>query len=149
LLEVNNSYNTLNNSQSDLKIEIEVNGYSNQTELPPKIYMSNSSVVGFHVLVVSISAGRVIKLEWDTGCGECQDNCIEGFCTNPVKDCTLPTANCNIKVYLAWIGTDKYGVYCTSAGSLTSRLRQWALNNLYQQAANLLTTLPDHFKGLW
>jgi len=144
LLEINGSYDYFAN-MSGLTVSVEVNGFSDPT-LQPKIYLTeDGNVVGYFVIVVTIQNGNVTGLQWDDGCYLCPDaaQCSDDFCTNPKGDCnSTATADCNIKLYVAWVGTDMYGSPCTSAGSLTSRLRQFSVTNVYNQAAGILVNIP-------
>jgi hypothetical protein len=54
---------------------------------------------------------------------------------NPVNS----TSNaCDLKVYIAWAGTDANGRYLTSAGRRFSRFRQYGTSTLYQGAMNVI-----------
>jgi len=155
LLNVNGSYDYYQNDTSTVvSASMEVNGFSNDQQLPPSIYLpsDNTNVVGFLVVVVTIANGNVTQLQWDSGCDLCPDatQCVDGFCTTPRSSCIAQPnqvpPNCDLKIYLAWVGTDIYGSSCTSAGSLTSRLRQFSADNVYTQAADIISTLPDRVK---
>jgi len=155
LLNVNGTYDYYENQTSTvISASLEVNGFSNDQQLPPSIYLPSDgvNVVGFLVVVVTLTIGNVTLLLWDSGCDLCPDptQCVDGFCTTPRSSCIAqPDAvppNCDLKIYFAWVGTDIYGSSCTSAGSLTSRLRQFSADNVYNQAADIIVTLPDRVK---
>jgi len=155
LLQVNGSYDYFKNLTEVIEVGVEVNGFANEDQLPRTPYLpDDTTVVGYLVLVVTIANGNVISLQWDTDCSICPDptQCVDGFCTNAKSDCeqsqnsTNVPPNCDLKIYLAWVGTDSNDQSCTSAGSLTSRLRQYSVDNVYDQTSDIITSLPDRIK---
>lgn len=109
-----------------------------QPQVPP-----TSDVYGYIVpywtLIVTLKDGVVDTMEWDDGCYGCSgDQCVEETCSVSIADvgCRNPgsTADCNPKFFIGWYGTDRDGVYLTSAGSRSSRFRQYSLSSAVSSA---------------
>ena len=129
------------------------------TECKP---ISMCTIVPFHTLVVKVDNGVISELEWDEDCSLCShEYCIDGNnCASELSKCSTngtvadgttstslqrgaSNVDCDFKIYVSWSGTDKDGVYLSSAGRRLSQFRRWSINSLYNQAANLdLSELP-------
>lgn len=96
-------------------------------------------IVPFWTLIITLKDGVVEKMEWDDGCIGCKgDQCVEDTCTVSIAEvgCRDPgsKADCNPKFFIGWYGTDKDGVYLTSAGSRFSRFRQYSVSSAFSEA---------------
>lgn len=98
-------------------------------------------VVPFWTLIINVNNGAVSSLTWDDDCSTCDStHCIDGNCAVDIVNCDFyggPT-NCDIKVYVAWSGTDTDGYYFTSEQSTLSRFRQWSIAGAFSSATNFL-----------
>lgn len=108
-------------------------------------------VVGSFSLVVEMERGVPKKLTWIDGCGECAKDtpqagesvfnppahCVTDNCAVPSQDCTDANVPCDIKIYLAWVGTDARGRPSTSSGSLPFNFLQFGLTPAYRAAAGI------------
>lgn len=105
--------------------------------------------VPFWTLVVTMEDGYITKQEWDDDCSLCSLCSVEGTCGEDESICvdyncaSQPVActsrggptDCDLKIYIGWTGTDKNGVYLTSAGKRLSQFRKWSLNAAYNAAS--------------
>jgi len=103
--------------------------------------------VGSWTAIVTLNNGVVQSIDWDDDCSQCASNlCINGH------DCFLSYSNvgncegsnsysCDIKIYVAWQGTDASGVPCTSLNYVPSRFELFALHPVWQAAAGIQTRL--------
>jgi hypothetical protein len=96
--------------------------------------------VGSFTLTITLVDGKIESTYWDDTCSECSlDRCIDE------KNCGLTYEeagcadqyNCNIMVYLAWVGTDENGVPCRSYSYAPSRFARFSLVPVYKSAANI------------
>jgi len=129
------------------KLQVEAGGMASE----PVTWHSGNNTVPFFTLVISLNNGAIESMEWDRGCFGCigaSSACsAERFCTELY--CEQPNAqgqprNCDVKVYVAWIGTDSRGTFMTSAGQRFSNFRSYSINRLYQ---NTVTEITDSFDG--
>lgn len=96
--------------------------------------------------------GNVTSLEWVDGCNECKCSneedignsickeslCYSDLCTVTDEDCDkMGDQTCNIKVYLAWIGTDANGRPFSSAQSLPNNFMVFGFKKAYRAAAGV------------
>lgn len=120
-----------------------------------KQYVSKGAstyTVGAYQLVIEMDKGVVSALTWIEGCGECSkcpassansltcqsDVCITNQCTIEAGDCTnLAADQCDMKVYVAWVGSDAHGRQSTSSGSLPYNFVQFGLSPAYRAAAGV------------
>jgi len=112
--------------------------------------------VPFWTLVISLNNGRVAALNWDDGCIGCSgDQCVDDTCAIDITRClgyngdTTTGADCSPKFFVGWFGTDRDGVYLTSAGSRYSRFRSYsvasAFNNAYDTTSLDLGSTVDTY----
>ena len=103
--------------------------------------------------------GRVNRIQWDSSCNLCPQSqaphlqckadgtgmsCVGGAC----HDCYAQlngacvaggSSICAPKVYVAWLGTDKYGQPLLSAGSVLSRFAQSSVVGLAKEVVTEVT----------
>jgi len=143
-----------NLSASISAVQIEVEGVTSQGVIVSEkrfyIDLENTplSFVGFFTAIVQINNGVMERIYWDDGCGECdqttsitEQRCIADkncgiLYDGDGLDCTVP-GNCDISVYLAWIGTDNSGVPMNSISSIPSRFSEFSFNPVYKAAAGV------------
>lgn len=138
-----------NSSQAASPI-IWVNAFGmNSTRKHYFVRSSGAYTVGAFQLVVEMAKGVVNKLTWIDGCGECQCSssgsatcqsnvCVTNNCAISENDCTALAADqCNMKFYVAWVGSDVNNRPCTSAGSLPYNFVQFGLSAAYRAAAGV------------
>jgi hypothetical protein len=124
---------TFNNSLSfnpNLIVSVE---FQNITITPWKHIYRNASqlMVPYLTAVVVLSKGFVSGFQWQDGCSNCKSgNCLDNSCGTPRLDgstdiCTK--TDCNIKVYLAWIGRDASDNACRSIDSTPASFSQYSL----------------------
>lgn len=136
LLEVEGSWNhtTKNAGSNDTNITIAISG----ARSPPARLNdpARNLTVPYFTVIAQLENGNVTSLVWDSdespclGCDASQ--CIDGNCAVPLSQCGT-TADCDVRIYIGWIGKDADGNYCLSAGSRLSRYRRLSLTTLYNQ----------------
>jgi len=134
-----------------------VMSYGNNLNSPPKrrfAYFDDlltgqpycTMVVPFWNIIIDVDGGTPIDMRWDDDCSLCDsDHCIDGNCAVDITACTIygGDTNCDIKVYVAWAGTDADGFYFTSQDRTLSSFRQWSITGAFNSATNFLpNTLP-------
>lgn len=108
----------------------------------------NRMVVTYYTLIITLDKGNIVDLEWEAGCFDCdRDWCLTDFnlCTVPYTQCSninpLSDISCNLKVYIAWKGTDKNGDYLISAQRTIRNFMLFSLSLPLAQAAKTVTKL--------
>lgn len=114
-----------------------------------KRYTNNAVFVSYWTAYIQLNNGVVRSITWDDDptCSLCVSttSCLDSTCAIPYSyvnnDCS--NRRCDFLVYLAWIGTDSAGSYCTSGNSVFSRMRLFAVTPIWEAASsfaiNLLT----------
>jgi len=99
----------------------------------------------YFTAVITLVGGIPTVVQWDDSCSGCdpKTNCIDAQnCAikyvgeSPAVDCT-DTTLCNLMVYLVWIGDDANNAPLKSSAYMPSRFAAYALNPIYQSAANV------------
>jgi hypothetical protein len=108
-------------------------------------------VVSFYTLIIELDRGMVKSMFWQKGCYGCGDdaNCWkeEQWCTNPYKSCSVVDTSatdglsCNIKIYLAWQGTDSKGNYLMSGQATIKNFLQFDVRTPFESAQNVFGSL--------
>jgi len=105
----------------------------------PQRKENNAFYVPFWTLVITLTDGLVTNLEWDDGCFSCSDDqCVDSTCALDATNCYSTdrgSTDCAPKIFVGWFGTDRSGVYLTSAGSRLSRFRSYSVTSAYNSAA--------------
>ena len=97
--------------------------------------------VPFFTAIVRLDDGVADEVVWDTGCFSCSgsDACRNGVCgfkTQIGQDChENGDLDCDMKVYLGWIGVDNDGNHMTSAALRLSAFSQYSVVDIYNNAA--------------
>lgn len=108
---------------------------------PLRLWSDGDSYVGYYSAIVRMEEGRVIGISWDEGCKNCPDDiCIGGQnCGLSYGSSYVPcfTDECNMKVYVAWVGTTTNQRQCLSGGFLPSNFRRFSLGNVRRDASRL------------
>eukprot|EP00164_Ancoracysta_twista_P002540 GFYU01003385.1.p1 GENE.GFYU01003385.1~~GFYU01003385.1.p1 ORF type:complete len:220 (-),score=28.59 GFYU01003385.1:963-1622(-) len=131
MMELDTNFDKADN---DTSVDMWVNGLSSGKVA----FRKGGVVVPFQTLLVHVTGGEIKKLTWDQpGCSVCEDSnpelCIDNMnCGVDMATRCGAKLNCDVKIYVAFIGTDKKGVPLTSAGKIFSRFRQFSLFNAYQ-----------------
>lgn len=95
-------------------------------------------VIPFATAIVELDNGRIQRIYWDEGCFTCQQDreaCYEEICGVPYSDCQSGSVDCDIKIYLAWSGTDSNGRYLLSSGKVLSRFSRYSVKAAWDNAA--------------
>jgi hypothetical protein len=130
-------YDSWRSYYPDLRVYLQFNNGTNVVKSSRKRFWSVSTVIGSWSAMVRLYKGKVVAIEWDDGCEECDANhCLDNVCALDQTSCK--GTNCDMKIYLAWIGTDYNDRYCTSAGSLPSNFRTFSFGTMYDQAAKAI-----------
>mmetsp|Transcript_28752 Transcript_28752/g.66349 ORF Transcript_28752/g.66349 Transcript_28752/m.66349 type:complete len:280 (+) Transcript_28752:35-874(+) len=121
--------------------------------IPRTILKYKSYFAAFVTVLITIDKGVVQKVEWNwddesSRCGGCEDTCIDKhFCT---VDCTDQPAStevgaglCDFKIYVAWIGTDADGQYCTSSNTMFSKFTALGVSNIMTQAKDGVSNIAS------
>jgi len=120
----------------NLYVYLQVGNGTSAIQSSPKRYWATDSVIGSYSAVIRLQNGQVTDIEWDDGCQECNaDRCLDNVCSLELSSCVTTNAMCDMKFYLAWIGTDANGINCNSAGNLPSNLMTFSYGPVYPQAA--------------
>lgn len=147
-------------------IQVEFAGFTvpavRRTLIPPPevidvepVTNSVRRVVSFYTLIIELDRGMISKMFWQTGCFGCGDssNCWkestnkQQWCTNTFNLCSVVDAaatgglSCNIKIYVAWQGTDVKGNYLMSAQTTIKNFLQFSFNTPFETAQNVFDTL--------
>ena len=97
------------------------------------------------------TTGVPTAMTWDDDCTLCSsDHCVDGNCAVDFNQCTNygGSTNCDVKVYVAWAGTDVDGFYFTSQDRTLSSFRQWSITGAFNSATNFLpNALPTIDSG--
>lgn len=119
-----------------------------------KIYKQDENVVSVYTAVMHVKDGELEGITWDDGCFFCEEDsasCIATSmtwagepistgnlagkgCAQSKAECGQDPAQCGLKVYVVWTGTDKNGRFLTSAGTRFSRFKQYSTGTLYKSA---------------
>lgn len=91
---------------------------------------SDPVVVTYWTVLVLLDKGNLTEIAWDDGCSDCSSNdCVDNSCgikrMKGDTDRCLET-NCNMKVYLAWMGRDKKDSACRSVSSMPSNFSKYS-----------------------
>ena len=117
----------------------------------PQIYAQSTAVSQLTNLVVNMQNGEVTSFAWDNTCSGCSPSkCLKssrslsrenytegsqffsrGTCGEGSDFCVGTPAACNLKVFVTFAGTDKFGRNLLSAGSRLSKLAGPTLSSLY------------------
>jgi hypothetical protein len=100
-------------------------------------------------LVISVHKGQIFNVTWDDKCGLCEEdsnecktiNLADGLTDqlcNAKAQCAAPaTTQCDPKIFVSWIGSDKNNRKMTSAGMRLARFRNFDMSEIYTRAQNL------------
>eukprot|EP00736_Rhodelphis_marinus_P014070 Rmarinus@m.23374 len=118
---------------------------------PPRRFSYESTkAVGFWTIVVDLKDGEVDSVLWDEGCFTCSDDeCLDDNCLLDTCDHLDDGADnsnrdqCNVKIYLAWTGTDKDGNIMLSEGFTFSKFNAYAVDGFWDDAATKAKTTYD------
>lgn len=124
----------------NMEIQIEVGGVASPP-VPRRGGKNHQLLVPFWTAIVRLENGKVFDIEWDSGCFSCDpDQCVEtkygDFCAEDMvkhnRFCF--DDDCNLRIYLAWIGTDADGHYMTSAGMRFSQFTKYSASDAVKNA---------------
>jgi hypothetical protein len=125
---------TIYSQWKDLRVYLQFGNGTSAIKSSRKRFWSGNLVVGSFSAYVSLNSGKVTAINWDDGCQECDsDHCLDNVCAFDEEKCT--GRNCDLKIYLAWIGTDANNIYCTSAGTLPSNFQTFSFGTIFDYAA--------------
>jgi len=114
-------------------------------------------LVGCRAITVVLDEGEITDLYWDDTCNGCSEEyCLEDGCSSKIED-LRPVCNdkdalkedpyhCGIKLYVAWIGTDKKNQTLSSYSSVPSRFEKYSFIASAYDAASGFTT---DFLSFW
>jgi len=119
---------------TDFRVYLQFGNGTNAVKSSRKRFWSGGLVIGSWSAMVRLDAGTVVSIDWDDGCEECDaDHCLDNVCALDQTSCY--GRNCDLKIYLGWIGDDTNKIYCTSAGSLPSNFRTFSFGTIFPYAA--------------
>jgi len=105
----------------------------------PQNTVNNGFYVPFWTLIISLTNGVVSDIQFDDGCYACgDDQCVDSTCALDASSCystNSGSTDCAPKFFVGWFGTDRSGVYLTSAGSRLSRFRSYSVTSAYSSAS--------------
>ncbi|KAJ3426209.1 expp1 protein [Anaeramoeba flamelloides] len=104
-------------------------------------YSKDKRFVGYYTVIVKLDEGKIDKIFWDDSIdkSDCPDeNAIDDFCSLSLEDYDDCKSNArDLKVFVAWIGTDSDGDYMTSANTIPSRFKRFGVSKVVNEAADL------------
>jgi hypothetical protein len=104
----------------------------------PAPYLYEGYVGSVYSIVITMKDGQVDELNWDNDCNQCSDDCIsldkEEVCAEIAVDNCSTAEDCDPRIYVTWIGTDKDSLALTSAGMRISQFRKYSLYASYKEA---------------
>jgi hypothetical protein len=104
----------------------------------PTPYLSEGLVASVYSIVITMKDGQVDELNWDNSCNQCSDDCLsldnEEVCAETAVDNCSTAEDCDPRIYVTWIGTDKDSLALTSAGMRISQFRKYSLYASYKEA---------------
>ena len=126
-----------------VRVWLEFPAFNLRSESRVMLYKYNSTddkkdlLVGCRAITVVVNQGVMTDLYWDDTCNGCSDDyCIERSCSSVIEDLRPVCGNsdalkedpfhCGIKIYIAWIGTDKKNVTLNSYTSVPSRFEKYS-----------------------
>lgn len=146
-------------SNPNLTVWLEFPNYPNQTklkDLPKRVYKHNVEdeekpvVVLYYTAIVLLDQGNIVDFRWDDGCGGCAKKlCIDEQCGAEIKKdnfCSEET-NCNIKVYLVWMGRDKDDAKCRSISSRPNSFSKYSVTPVTNFGNSLFSSTIFNFKS--
>merc|ERR1711907_321045 len=113
----------------------------------------------FFTMLVTLSDGEIIDMEWNwetgdkCGCGSDGSCKNELYCGINSKTCEKQQSSdgvvspCDFKVYLAFQGTANGGGFCTSSNEMFSKFTALGVSNLAAQAASGASDLTKDTSG--
>jgi hypothetical protein len=112
-----------------------VSGNNIQSE--PYQYLKDKIVAVVFSVVITMNSGKITLIEWDNDCGLCDSYCLtwnsKAICAE--SECSQGSeGDCDPRVYISWIGTDKNGNNLLSSGYRMSQFRKYSINKLYSEA---------------
>ncbi len=102
-------------------------------------------IVPFWSAVITLDRGNVTAIRWDNTCSGCQYMCVDGACSVPYRHCVDHTNNisCDIKVYIAWEGSDVDNDYMLSGQQTMKNFRAFSARFAYDVAARTYGKVQD------
>lgn len=119
-----------------------------------KVYRGSGFAVPVYTAILHVNRGELEGITWDDGCFFCDGGgaeCVETSynedrsqittgdlagknCKVADAECAANPADCALKLYIVWTGTDSNGEFLTSAGVRFSRFKQYDTGKLYNSA---------------
>lgn len=145
-------YPTLTTYQ-DMQIQVEVGGQVSARKLRGHVNSDDPTrmdyIVPFYTVIVKLRSGKVVDISWDEGCFGCsgdkaldhEQECKKFGASCKGCDCALDRRtdcekyDCDLKVYISWIGTDSNGDYLTSAGRRLSQFAEYSVSDVVEDAS--------------
>ena len=133
------------------------------TKSAPALYLNKEKVVSVLNLIIQMEDGKVSEYVWDTGCNGCEGTadftCINNFpMTWTDGDAKNQTASfcgrnycsetdagqCDLRIFVTWVGTDSRGKYLESAGYRISNFKRQNVGQIYASMAGVTSAIrPD------
>eukprot|EP00761_Pharyngomonas_kirbyi_P003687 gb/GECH01003691.1/.p1 GENE.gb/GECH01003691.1/~~gb/GECH01003691.1/.p1 ORF type:complete len:239 (+),score=57.63 gb/GECH01003691.1/:1-717(+) len=136
-LVIPNSYDDFL-SQGD-QTSIKVIGPNKETN--ERSFKDGDYVASFYSVTLELNGGSLENIWWNDSCDD-DERCIlngEEKCVDK-KDCGVETSsdiNKDVKIFVAFNGTDSSGVYCRSSGSLPFKYRTFGWSNYYDEMVKI------------
>eukprot|EP01132_Coremiostelium_polycephalum_P004048 gene4048-5066_t len=123
--------------------------YQNITLRPKRVYnWQNDVMINYFTIVVQMDKGRIIDAIWDGDrdssiCKDCRF-CIDNECAVEISkmNCVLEdgvlSRLCDLKLFVAWAGTDRNKRQCQSINKIPSAFRKYSLTPMSQLGRGLL-----------
>lgn len=119
------------------------------------IALPNNQLATGLTVIIHLDLGVVNRIQWDSSCNLCPVSeaphlqckadgtgmaCVDGTCYDCYAQlkggCSASDTVCSPKIYIAWLGTDRYGQPLLSAGSVLSRFAQSSVIGLAKDVAS-------------
>lgn len=107
-------------------------------------------IVPFWTAIITVADGIVQSIDWDTDCSLCSTAyCLDGVCAIDPSQCSVfgGTTDCDVKIYVAWGGSDSSQTPLQSTNMRLSQFRRWSFAGAFNAASNWYTnslpTLPQ------
>jgi len=108
-------------------------------------YASNDNVVAYWTAVIQLDNGAFNNIVWNDGCSDC--NCIDNNCGVSINEYCIGSYDCEMKVYLAWSGTDSQSYPCTSVNSIPANFQKYSLTPYYEVGVGLVDNILYKVQG--
>ncbi|KYQ90407.1 hypothetical protein DLAC_09026 [Tieghemostelium lacteum] len=106
-------------------------------------YENDSGVmVNYLTAIVQLDSGIIIDAIWDgdrlkSTCKDC-GRCLDGQCGVKPSSLKCDTIGCQLKIFVAWAGVDRFGKKCISINKIPSAFRKYSTTPISELGLGLL-----------